>query len=438
MKKPLIYLVAVLSGVSLLQGCSTSKPMVEPFMAPMESDYALQKNWQVKLATLPNRDVEGLFFAESSEHLFIASETGHLAALKKDNQSRWVDQVTWQVKFDSPIVSGPTRDGDRILVGTSKGQMIAVAADTGEYLWQKQLSSEVMSRAIVAEGKIFTRTVDGKLYALNANSGEEIWVVEHQMPSLSLRGSPAVVYENGVLYVGWESGSVQALTVQSGERLWETRVAVPRGRTDLERMVDVQASLVLNGDRLYALGYHGKLASIDPRTGNFFFVKEVSGYRDFVVDNSGLYVVDENDVLYGFDKQSGTQFWKQESFKNRLVGDLSLSGDDILAVDAWGYLHWVSKVQGVEIGRVKHSNEYGDGNRILRVFSQAEKTYLLDDEGIITSYNVKPSNLKQFRIEHNEQSEMKAEVTNTEDGEAAKKSDDQAWWDFKLSDIWPF
>ncbi|BCN93809.1 hypothetical protein THMIRHAM_15940 [Thiomicrorhabdus immobilis] len=442
MKKRFTLMFALASGFALLAGCSTSKPLVEPYMAPMESDYSLHKNWQVKLESMPNRDSEGLFFAEDDKSIYVASETGHLVSLLKSNTSRWSDQVQWQAKFDSPIVSGPTLDEDRLLIGTSKGQLIAVSAQTGEYLWQSQLSSEVVSRALVADRKIFTRTVDGKLYALNAKTGKVIWVAEHQMPNLSLRGSPAPVYADGKLFIGWESGSIQALSAKSGALLWETRIAVPKGRTDLERMVDIQANLIVKDDRLFALGFHGKFASINPENGNFYFVKEISGYRDFVTDDAAVYVVDEDDVMYAFDMVSGANLWKQNAFKGRLVGDLSLSSDDVLAVDGWGYLHWLNKTQGVEIARAKHSNEYGDGNRILRVYSESNRSYLLDDEGVITSYDVTPSNLKLFKIEHNEtqviepQADEKLVDKNPGNDESSKK--DESWWNFKLSDIWPF
>lgn len=442
MKKRLTLMFVLASGVALLAGCSTSKPLVEPYMAPMESDYSLHKNWQVKLESMPNRDSEGLFFAEDASHIYVASETGHLVSLLKSNASRWSDQVQWQAKFDSPIVSGPTLDDGRLLIGTSKGQLIAVSAQTGEYLWQSQLSSEVMSRALVADRKIFTRTVDGKLYALNAKTGKVVWVVEHQMPNLSLRGSPAPVYGDGKLFIGWESGVIQALSAKSGALLWETRIAVPKGRTDLERMVDVQANLIVEDGRLFALGFHGKFAAMNPENGNFYFVKEISGYRDFVADDSAVYVVDEDDVMYAIDMVNGANLWKQNAFKGRLVGDLSLSQDDLLVVDAWGYLHWLNKTQGVEIARAKHSNEYGDGNRILRVYSEADRSYLLDDEGVITSYDVTPSNLKLFKIEHNEAQVIEPKANdkladeNTTDDENSKK--DESWWNFKLSDFWPF
>lgn len=415
MNKRITLAVVFAASIALIGGCSTAKPLVEPYMAPMESDYSLHKNWQVKLDAMPNRDSKGLSIDEDNENIYVASETGYLVSLKKSNTSRWSDQVQWEVKFDSPIVSGPTKDGDRLFIGTSKGQLIAVSSSTGQYLWQTQLSSEVMSRAIVADRKIFTRTVDGKLYALNAKNGNIEWVAEHQMPNLSLRGSPQVLYSDGKVFVGWESGSVQALSAKSGSLLWETRVAVPSGRTDLERMVDVQSNLVLKDDRLYVLGFHGKFASINPENGNFYFVKEVSGFRNFVVDDNAIYLVDDNDILYSFDLISGTTLWKQNAFKNRLVGDLSLADNDLLVVDGWGYLHWLNKIQGIEVARAKHSNEYGDGNRILRVNTEGKRIYLLDDEGVVTSYNVTPSDLKLFKEQYaNKKKQKSQESPNTQ------------------------
>jgi len=415
MYKRITLAVVFAASIALIGGCSTAKPLVEPYMAPMESDYSLHKNWQVKLDAMPNRDSKGLSIDEDNQNIYVASETGYLVSLKKNNTSRWTDQVQWEVKLDSPIVSGPTKDGDRIFVGTSKGQLIAVSSSTGQYLWQTQLSSEVMSRAVVADRKIFTRTVDGKLYALNAKNGNIEWVAEHQMPNLSLRGSPQVLYSDGKVFVGWESGSVQALSAKSGSLLWETRVAVPSGRTDLERMVDVQSNLVLKDGRLYVLGFHGKFASINPENGNFYFVKEVSGFRNFVVDDKAIYLVDETGTLYSFDLISGSMLWKQKAFKNRLVGDLSLANNDLLVVDGWGYLHWLNKIQGIEVARAKHSNEYGDGNRILRVHSEGKRIYLLDDEGVVTSYNVTPSDLKLFKEQYAEKNkEEPQEAPNTQ------------------------
>jgi outer membrane protein assembly factor BamB len=395
-----------LCSVMLLGGCSTAPSVKEPTsLAPLDPIYALKKNWQVKTGIMPNRDSEGLFFAEDDSNLYTATATGYLVALTKELKTRWKDQVLWQAKFASEIVSGPAKQGDQLIIGTAKGLLTSLSAKHSQIKWQTQLSSEVMSYPVIAQQTIFTRTVDGKLYAVNAVTGEVIWIVEHEMPSLSLRGSPAVLYYENALYVAWESGMIQALSASSGTLLWERRIATPKGRTDLERIVDVQASLVMKEGRLIALGYHGKLVAINPSNGQFFFEKPLSGYRDFVVDSDRIYVVDDTDVLYAFDLFSGAMQWTQSAFKGRLVGDLSFYQGDLLVSDGWGYLHWLNRVQGTEYARVKHSNEYGDGNRILRIKVDNKRLTLLDAEGLITQYDVEPSNLALFKKIHPPSSE---------------------------------
>ena len=392
------FVLMLFVSAMLLGGCSSSPIVKEPtVLAPLDTLYSLKRNWQVKMGMMPNRDSEGLFFAEDASNIYVATATGYLSALKKTPTTRWVDQVIWQTRFASEIVSGPAKYGDQLIIGTAKGVLMSVSAKNGQISWQTQLSSEVMSYAEIAQQTIFTRTVDGKLYAVNAVTGEVIWIVEHEMPSLSLRGAPAILYDENRLFVGWESGMVQALSATSGALLWERRVAIPKGRTDLERIVDIQANLVMKQGRLIVLGYHGKLVSINPETGHFFFEKALSGYRDFVVDNDKIYVVDDSDVLYAFDLFSGTMLWTQEALKNRLVADLNFYKEDLLVSDGWGYLHWINRIQGTEITRAKHSNEYGDGNQILRIKVDGETLTLLDDEGVVTQCAVLPSNLAQFK-----------------------------------------
>lgn len=395
-----------LCAIALLGGCSSTPSVKEPkALAPLETLYTLTKNWQVKTETMPNRDSEGLFFAEDDLSLYVATATGYLVALTKETKTRWKDQVQWEVKFASDIVSGPAKLGEQLIIGTAKGVLMSLSTDHARIKWQTQLSSEVMSYPVIAQHTIFTRTVDGKLYAVNATTGEVVWIVEHEMPTLSLRGSPAILYFEDVLYVAWESGMVQALSASSGTLLWEKRIATPKGRTDLERMVDIQASLVMKEGRLIALGYHGKLVALNPLSGKTFFEKELSGYRDFVVDSDRIYVVDDADILYAFDLFSGAMLWTQNAFKGRSIGDLSFYQDALLVTDAWGYLHWVNRVQGTEFARVKHSNEYGDGNRMLRIKVDGKQLTLLDDEGVITQYDIEPSHLALFKKMHPPSSE---------------------------------
>lgn len=383
----------------LLAGCSSNEKTIErATLTPLESPYSVIKHWQVTLEGFFNQDSEGLSIAESEGFYYLASESGIVASLYKAPKARWHEQVNWQLKFASPVVSGPTLSGDTLFIGTAKGQLVALEAMNGTILWQTQLSSEVLSAPVVAGDKIFTRTGDGKLVAIERKSGQQIWQVEHQMPSLSLRGAPPVLVDGHRVFIAWETGVVQALSTHSGALQWETRIAMPSGRTDLERMTDIQAKLQLRDGRLLAQGFHGKLVAIHPDNGQFYYEKALSGYRDFVVDGSHVYAMDEQDVLYAFDLYTGANLWRQEALRHRQLTDLVLYDDRTLLVsDGDGYLHWIDRLQGIETARVKHSNDYGLGRHIQTLLVSGSLLTLLDEKGVVTQYEVVPSNLSLFK-----------------------------------------
>ena len=433
MKKHLIPLAI---SAALLSACSSTPEIVEPPMSAISSEYALERIWQVKQERFLDQDTESMQIAETPESLYIASSSGMVTALNKQQNGRWIDQIQWQSKLDEAITAGPTLDQDQLLLGTAKGRLKVLDAQGGQVLWVKQLSSEVLSAPVVAEGKILLRTVDGQFYALNRANGDVIWQVEHSMPDLSLRGAAAPVVLNNTVFVPWESGVVQAFSLDSGALLWESRIAVPSGRTDLERLVDIQSSLVIANGYLYVAGYHGKFAALDPESGNFIFVKELSSFRDFVMDDKAIYFVDDEDVLYAFDALNGVPLWKQTSMKNRWVGDLALSEDGLIVTDGWGYVHWFNKVQGIEFARVKHSDGYGDGNRVVRLKVDGERLYLYDDNGVMTQYKVHASNWKQFELQFNEIEPAQAMVDINQSNAQAQKPD--LPWYQSIMNLWPF
>jgi outer membrane protein assembly factor BamB len=222
-------------------------------------------------------------------------------------------------------------------------------------------------------------------------------VVEHQLPNLSLRGIAPVTYDEGTLYVGWESGKVEALDAATGERRWQVQVIIPKGRTDLERMVDIQAALIMKGGRLFVLGYQGKLVALNPENGNLYWAKDISGFRDFLIDQQALYIVDEDDIVYAIDYVNGTQLWKQDRFKYRQLADPVFYGtNQILLADDLGYIHWIDKIDGTAVARVEVGSEYGTSDRIVRVNVAGKRIYVQDNDGFNTAYTIQPSDWYEF------------------------------------------
>ncbi|MGC9385973.1 MAG: outer membrane protein assembly factor BamB [Hydrogenovibrio sp.] len=386
---------------ALLAGLSAcSSPKVVRVAAPlmeMSSPYQAHKDWQLQVDAFNYSDSEGLYFGRDGDAVYFGVPSGTITKALIQPQGSWTDQVVWQKKLSEAVVSGPSFYNNTLIVGTAKGHLMALSQSDGSIVWQTPMSSEVLSRAVIEDGMIFVRTVDGKLYSVNAETGEVNWVVEHPLPNLSLRGIAPVTYDDGTLYVGWESGKVEALDALTGEQRWQVAVVIPRGRTDLERMVDIQAALIMRGGRLFVLGYHGKLVALNPDNGNLYWAKEISGFRDFLIDPQALYVVDDDDIVYAIDYVNGTPLWKQEGFKYRQLADPIFYGEhQLLLADDLGYIHWVDKLDGTAVARVKLGSDYGTSERIVRVDAVGERIFVQDTDGFNTAYTIQPSDWYRF------------------------------------------
>lgn len=393
-----LSLAGIVLATFLLQGCSSSSQTVRipTELQPIATTQPLSLQWQLSVDRLAEADGRSLRIAADDAHIYVAASSGLVSALLKKNQSRYSDQVVWQLKLDAAVLAGPVINHNQLLIGTAKGDVISLDAKTGVVNWLTHLNSEIVSKPVIAQQRVLVRTNDGRVVALNLANGAEVWTADHQMPNLFLRGAAPVVVDGEQVYIGRESGYVEALSLHSGEKLWEARVAIPSGRTDLERMVDVQASLVLDSGRLFVLSYNGRMAAINPANGNFLWTKELSGYRDMVVLDKVIYLMDEDDILRALDPTTGTEYWNQQGLKYRMVGDIYIdrlvsTEPQLLVTDGLGYLHWIDPKSGGFNARFKHADHLDFGRQILQLRQDQDRYYLLDSDGRVTSYRFQPS-----------------------------------------------
>jgi len=386
-------LVGALASIFLLQGCSsTSKTVRIPTeLQPVEQQHKLGLDWQINVNLLAEADGRSLGMTSDSSQLYVASSSGLLTALQMQNQARYTDQVVWQTRIDAALLAGPVVVGDSLLVGSAKGDMIALDTQSGQVRWVTHLAAELVSTPVVSGGLLLVRTNDGRLVALNHQTGAVIWTADHQMPNLFLRGAAPVVVQDDTVYIGRESGFLEALSLQSGEKLWDARIATPSGRTDLERMVDIQATPVLADGRLFVLSYNGRMVAINPANGNLIWAKDLSGFRDFIVHNHVIYLIDQDDIIRALDPSTGTEYWNQQGLKFRRLSDVRLDNSNLaqpllLLSDGLGYMHWVEPKDGRIVGRFKHVNHVDVGQEVLDIYQQGSRYYVLDADGNISAY----------------------------------------------------
>jgi outer membrane protein assembly factor BamB len=261
----------------------------------------------------------------------------------------------WEVGLDAQV-SAPVGVGEGlVLVATQKGELIALDKNDGARRWRAALSTEVLAPAVVGLGTIVAQTGDGKLFALNALDGKRRWVFERTEPPLSLRGTSRPLILGEYVLSGFASGKIVALDLRDGRLLWELPVATPRGRNEIERLVDVDAPVLVVRDALYAASYQGKIVAVDLRSGRINWSRDASVFDAMAADPRNLYVTDDKGIILAVDQLTGAIVWRQDKLRGRRVSGPTTVDGYVAVGDFEGYVHWLSPEDGHFVARFRAS-----------------------------------------------------------------------------------
>ncbi len=247
----------------------------------------------------------------------------------------------WQYASDLRLSGGPGAGEGLVVVGGLKGEVIALDAATGSERWQAKVVSEVISAPAIGQGMVFVRSNDGRVTAFDATSGERRWFWTRELPTLTVRGNDAPVLGPGFVFVGNDDGTLAALSIADGRQLWDVPVAQPDGRTELDRMADVDGTPVLDGTVLYASSYKQSTLAIDAPSGRPIWGSEHGGSNRPALAIDKLVVSDRNGSVWGLDRSSGSASWEQPALARRSLSGVAVQGDYAVVGDFDGYLHWL-------------------------------------------------------------------------------------------------
>ncbi len=343
---------ALVLAVALVHGCGggdvvteniSSKPAelvtFEPTV-PIKLEWSAQLNFDVKRRgfSLPPVLSEG--------SVFVTEATGRVAAYRADNGA-----LRWEKVFDEVISSGVGAGSGVVAFALENGELVALSSVDGSQKFRAPLSSELLSAPQISGDKIIVCLNDGRVIAFDATSGQRIWISANNVPALSLRGSGRPVIVGERVIVGFANGHVAAFNLLNGRRLWETTVAVAKGRSEIERLVDVDATPRVVDGVVYAASYQGQIAALAIDTGQTIWTRDASTYVDVAVDQLRVYIADADGQLWALDRKSGAPLWRQEQLHGRKLSGPVRAGDLVAVGDFQGYVHWLKADDGHFVAR---------------------------------------------------------------------------------------
>lgn len=309
--------------------------------------------------------------------VFVADIRGNLAAIDAISGKR-----LWDSDADMNITGGPGSSETLTMIGSDNGDVLAYASESGEFLWQAKVSSEVLAAPQEAYGVVVARTIDGKIFGLDANDGRRLWVYDRTVPALTLRGTSNPVITGDVVIAGFDGGRISAIELYTGKLIWETSVSLASGRSQLERMVDIDSDPVIIGNDIYVATFQGRLASVALEDGRITWTRDISSYAGLTADENNIYITDDQSYVWALERSTGNSVWKQENLFARRATAPATIGDLVAVGDLEGYIHWMDKSNGHFVARTRVSK----GPILAPPVAVEDIVYAYSSDGTLSAY----------------------------------------------------
>lgn len=311
--------------------------------------------------------------------IYAAAASGDLEAFDRHS-----GDSLWDVELDNHLSGGVGAYGQALFVGTSDGQVLKLDAANGEVLWSARLAGEVLSPPQSNGRVVLAHTLDGKLQGLDFATGELLWTYDSNVPVLTLRGSSSPLVKENTAYVGFANGRVLAFDAATGGIIWEIRVAIPQGRSEIERVVDIDGTMDLVGTDLYVASYQGRIMAIDVANGRKLWQHNVSSFSGVSQGFGNVYVADEDGTVTAYQRSGQGERWSQTELAYRSLSRPTPVSSYLAVGDFDGYVHLMSQVNGELVGRVRADS---DGVRADMV-SVDNVLYVYGNSGDLVAYEV--------------------------------------------------
>lgn len=382
MKKLTVVLLVTVALAACSKDRDAKKADPPAELVKFQASVAVDRVWQASVGGDKPVMRLGLGVGVHGERVFAAGPDGDVAAFDLKT-----GRPVWRTKTKLALGGGTGAGSELVAVGSRDGDVVALSAADGIERWRAKVSGEVLAAPAVSDTVVVVRTVDARIVGLSAVDGKELWREEQQVPRLTLRGTSRPVIAGDMAICGFDNGRVVSLNLLDGTVLWDAAVAPPRGRSELERLNDIDGQVRVYGDDLYVVGFQGRAAMLARDSGQVWWSRELSSYRGLDVDEDSVVVATTEGDLVSLQRRSGAESWRVDSLKRRALSSPALIGALVAVADFEGYVHWFNKSDGKLVARTSV------GDRVSNPPVVADGLLILiNDKGQIAAFKPAASN----------------------------------------------
>jgi outer membrane protein assembly factor BamB len=368
----------------LLSGCGIFGGDKDEELQPQElvdfkTTLPVDRVWTAKLGGGSELLRLALSPAGDSQRVYAASRDGNVMAFDPETGAR-----LWRTELRLPLSAGPGVGENRVVVASSDGFLICLGAEDGREIWRSDIAGESLARPLVGGDAVVAYTIDGRLLALSLFNGRERWALEQTLPPLTLRGSAPPVIVGTTVISGFDNGRLIATGLIDGATRWEVMLSPPTGRSDLERLSDVDGTFAAVGQDVYAAAYQGQLAALAAESGQVLWTREISTHIGLAADLENVYVVSETGELIALRRTNGSELWRHDLLLRRTPSAPTVFENTVVVGDFEGFVHFFDNAGGAPVARVRAGKGMLSGPPVVI----GGKLYVQSESGQLFAFDI--------------------------------------------------
>lgn len=374
----ILLLATMLLGACGIFGDKDDEDLEPKELVDFQQTLKLKKVWSAKLGGDAEFQRVALRPVGDGTHIYAAGSDGTVVALEPQQ-----GRELWRTRLDTELSAGPGIGEGLVVVASKEGFAIALDAATGTERWRADIEGESLARPLVSGEFVIIQTIDNRLLAHSVFDGRRRWALEQSTPVLTVRGSASPVVVGSAVISGFDNGRLAAVDIDTGDIVWEILLSVPKGRSDLDRLSDIDGQLAVVGQDIYAAGYQGRMASVAAESGQVLWGREVSSFVGVAADWTSVYTTRDDGEIIAMSRNDGAEIWRNDDLLRR-EATLPVPFYTTVAVgDLEGYLHFFSNLTGEPVARVKVGGAAISNAPVV----VANRLYVQTDAGTLAAYD---------------------------------------------------
>lgn len=243
--------------------------------------------------------------------VFVLDSEAHVRAFDaKSGKKLWTQDLTPEdMDSDKARGGGIAYDNGRLFVATGLGYVHAVNPADGGIIWTTSGVVPFRASPTAANGYVYAITSDNQLLCLSQDKGDIVWRHRAITEAAGILAATSPAVAGSIVIAPFSSGELFALRAENGTVLWSDSLTRTGNMTSLSELNDIAGRPVIDGDRVFAISHSGRFVSIDLRTGERVWTRDVPGVQTPVLAGEYIFVVTTDQEVVAMSRRDGRIHW---------------------------------------------------------------------------------------------------------------------------------